>query len=103
MVVNRSESVSVAVYSTRRSRSDQQRTPRVAQEYSWIPNQQGCAWERVVCVMGMPLAPTTGLGSVDRLWQSIMVINSTEPVPGAVYTTRRSRISDQQRAPRVVQ
>jgi len=32
-----------------------------------------------------------------------MVVNCAEPVPGAVCSTRRSRISDQQRAPRAVQ
>jgi len=32
-----------------------------------------------------------------------MVVNGVEPVPGAVCSTRRSRISDQQRAPRAAQ
>ena len=32
-----------------------------------------------------------------------MVVNGVEPVPGAVCSTRRSRISDQQRAPRAGQ
>ena len=32
-----------------------------------------------------------------------MVVNGAEPVPGAVCSTRRSRISDQQRAPRAAQ
>ena len=36
----------------------------------------------------------------DWLWQQIMVVNSAEPVPGTVCSTRRSRISDQQCAPR---
>ena len=31
------------------------------------------------------------------------VVNGAEPVPGAVCSTRRSRISDQQRAPRAAQ
>ena len=32
-----------------------------------------------------------------------MVINGAETVPGVVCSTRRSRISDQQRAPRAAQ
>jgi len=54
-----------AVCSTRRSRTpNKQRTPRAAQQCSWIPDQHCCAWEQAVCAWSMPPVHTAGWGSV---------------------------------------
>ena len=65
MAIYGAEPVPGAVCSTRRSLPpNKQRTPRAAQQYSWIPDQHSCAWEQAVCARSMPLAHTAGWGSV---------------------------------------